>query len=330
MRAASIPVPPDIPLHARIPGIILIAILALASTSLAAPGDLPEFPQDLCQASRELHCSGQTLDCRCEGDAIGVLLARGDSPSAPSTTLDLEEFTPGELVTAWIVLDVTSPDINGWSYALAFDPAVLEVVEVTHEGTALESWCTGQVTGVDAEAAVIVGSFTSQPVGCPTFETLEAGPSPVARVTFSLLTDPGAAGTKLPFLIDHRTPGNFPILPAVHEASGGMRLIAEAMSGTLRIRPGAPPGVYRRGDLDQSGQIDLTDAILSLGYLFSGQDLACEAALDLDADTHLNVTDVIRLLGHLFHGTRVPEPFRFCGKASEEGGLGCAGETACR
>ncbi len=60
---------------------------------------------------------------------------------------------------------------------------------------------------------------------------------------------------------------------------------------------------FRRGDVDDSGAIDLTDPIFLLQYLFQGGPApGCFQAADADGSWILDLTDAIRLLGFLFLG----------------------------
>ena len=64
---------------------------------------------------------------------------------------------------------------------------------------------------------------------------------------------------------------------------------------------------FRRGDADQNGTLELTDAVSVLGYLFLGAgDLAIQDAGDADDNGALEITDAIRILGYLFLGDDPP------------------------
>lgn len=70
---------------------------------------------------------------------------------------------------------------------------------------------------------------------------------------------------------------------------------------------GAPPppegDLFRRGDTDGNGSVELTDAILVLGYLFQGTGApGCLETADSDDNGKVDISDAIRLLGWLFLG----------------------------
>jgi len=73
---------------------------------------------------------------------------------------------------------------------------------------------------------------------------------------------------------------------------------------------------YIRGDADASGDVNLTDAVQLLTFLFSGGSVpACEAAADTDRSGSLGMTDAIQILNFLFLGAaNFPAPFPGCGQ----------------
>jgi hypothetical protein len=88
---------------------------------------------------------------------------------------------------------------------------------------------------------------------------------------------------------------------------------------------------FVRGDADSSGDLDITDAIAGLAFLFTGgPPPTCLEALDVDDDGHLAITDPILLLSHLFLGGPVPAaPFGSCGPDPTPGDLGCDSFPGC-
>jgi hypothetical protein len=76
---------------------------------------------------------------------------------------------------------------------------------------------------------------------------------------------------------------------------------------------------FIRGDADGSGEIDLSDAINILLYLFLGIGFPdCLSALDADGNGFLELTDAIAVLEHLFiTGQPLPPPFPACAPAED-------------
>jgi hypothetical protein len=96
----------------------------------------------------------------------------------------------------------------------------------------------------------------------------------------------------------------------------------KAFPGTL--------ATFARGDVNLSGRIDLTDALLVLNYLFlEGPAPACEDAADADDSSALNLADVLVLLNYLFAnaGGVLPPPFPATGVDPTPDGLTCFGSS---
>lgn len=74
------------------------------------------------------------------------------------------------------------------------------------------------------------------------------------------------------------------------------------------LLPGVARGAtFQRGDTDNSGSRDLTDAIRILNFLFLGGPApVCDPVADVNADGTINLTDPVSLLGHLFLGNPAP------------------------
>ncbi|HNS00210.1 MAG TPA: dockerin type I repeat-containing protein [Planctomycetota bacterium] len=97
---------------------------------------------------------------------------------------------------------------------------------------------------------------------------------------------------------------------------------------SLRIlaKPGMPPEVlFRRGDTNADGKLDVADAIALLAYFFShGTAPSCLDAADANDDGKLDISDAVKTLGHLFGGAGpLPEPFKECGLDPSGAKLGC-------
>jgi len=88
------------------------------------------------------------------------------------------------------------------------------------------------------------------------------------------------------------------------------------------VEPNELPFV--RGDANQNGQLELTDAIVTLGFLFLGTHDGCRDAFDADDDGTVQVTDPIFVLAYLFSGGRQPpDPFPASGVDPTPDELSC-------
>jgi len=94
--------------------------------------------------------------------------------------------------------------------------------------------------------------------------------------------------------------------------------------------PGDPR--FRRGDGNDDGRGDLSDAVFILNYLFlGGPPPACLAAANTNGDANVDIADPTYLLNHLFVGGPTPvDPFPDCGTSDLEtdANLACE-ETSC-
>jgi hypothetical protein len=64
--------------------------------------------------------------------------------------------------------------------------------------------------------------------------------------------------------------------------------------------------IFRRGDANSDGAMDIADAIHGLGYLFGTSAIDCLDAADANDDGNLNIADAISTLSALFNGGPLP------------------------
>jgi uncharacterized repeat protein (TIGR03803 family) len=76
-----------------------------------------------------------------------------------------------------------------------------------------------------------------------------------------------------------------------------------------------PLAVFRRGDCNDDGIVDISDAVCVLNWLFlDGNRPGCIAATNTNGDAVVNITDASYLLNSLFLGGPAPvAPFPGCG-----------------
>lgn len=86
----------------------------------------------------------------------------------------------------------------------------------------------------------------------------------------------------------------------------GIALVVVALT---IARPISAACVFTRGDPDQNGVVQITDAIFVLNFLFlGGRTPECKPIADGNGDKIVNISDGIFLLGALFLGTALPPP----------------------
>jgi len=85
------------------------------------------------------------------------------------------------------------------------------------------------------------------------------------------------------------------------------------------------PVVFRRGDCNDDGTADISDAVCILGWLFLGEEEpGCVAVTNTNGDEKADLSDAVYLLGHLFLGGPAPVvPFPECGPMPGDEELGC-------
>ena len=67
--------------------------------------------------------------------------------------------------------------------------------------------------------------------------------------------------------------------------------------------------LFLRGDVDSSGEVDMSDANIVISWLFQGGDEPrCLDAADANDDGEVNISDASAILGYLFRGDELAEP----------------------
>jgi spore coat protein H len=118
-------------------------------------------------------------------------------------------------------------------------------------------------------------------------------------------------------------------LPLLRQTiSSRRRYVALQLGVTLREAPGP---LFRRGDANADGQVNLGDAVTQLAFLFgSGAAPSCRSAADANDDAGITIADPVRLLAYLFGGEAAPPPpFAACDEDPTEDKLGCEEFAPC-
>ncbi len=104
---------------------------------------------------------------------------------------------------------------------------------------------------------------------------------------------------------------------AGNSSAGALQVDAIGFADGVHSPIRAPDQVdpYRRGDLDADRALGLDDVLLILDYLFSAPTvLPCPDAADVDDSGRIDLVDAMHLVHHLFTGGPAPAPPRFeCG-----------------
>lgn len=96
--------------------------------------------------------------------------------------------------------------------------------------------------------------------------------------------------------------------------------------------PGPSKPSFVRGDCTNDDEVNITDAVCTLDFLFGGRLVDCIAASDSNGDAKVDLTDAVAVLGFLFSGGPNPvAPFPDCGPGElpSDETLGCETPRDC-
>ena len=210
-----------------------------------------------------------------------------------------------------------SAPLQGWSFGICHDPATLGVDDATIEGTT-----TATLNDGEGPSFLALGRF-------------EGG------ITMAVIVDDQDLTGTLPPAADHRllrlsyvsgpdarrgecfpvrycsTLGDPPV--AVVYVVRGFEVRPRSLPGQVCL----PSPGFVRGDSNGDGEVDMSDAVTTLGWLFLGGRVpGCVEAADANGSGGVNIADPIYTLGWEFSGGP-PPPFPFPECASAPLALGC-------
>jgi hypothetical protein len=119
-------------------------------------------------------------------------------------------------------------------------------------------------------------------------------------------------------------PGVYEVVLTPNDAAGLTGLVSTCSSVVF------PQRAFLRADCNGDGDVDISDPISLLGYLFLGSSaVGCADACDANDDNALDISDSIQALNYMFLGGPAPAPpFGSCGEDPEGLMLGCL-QSAC-
>ncbi len=85
-----------------------------------------------------------------------------------------------------------------------------------------------------------------------------------------------------------------------------------------------PANSFRRGDVNGSSAINITDAMLIFFYAFLGDPITCLDVADVNDDGVIDISDPIYILLDLYEGGPPPPPPGSCGVDLTPDALDCA------
>ncbi len=197
----------------------------------------------------------------------------------------------------------------GFGMGVAHDPSLLSILSVD-EGPALDvlPFPTAFFTTViDADGWAASAVYTVLGSALISF------PVPTEAVTVTYRA--GESGSVDPTDSSPLTWTNDIGLPPIMNlvVVGGFMIFPDFVDGLVAFAE----FTYVRGDMNNDGNIDLSDVFTAEDYLFLGGPTPdCLVALDANADTSIDIADLIYLLSYMFiGGDDPPSPFPRCGAA---------------
>lgn len=295
--------------------------------------------------------SGQTTICPCSevgSPPVMVELFTEFGSSTPTTIcgdvsffpqsegsfdiVDRTVYYPVDQTDRSFSVDITQAELpspsgsQGFSFGVLHDPDLLSIDTV---------YSVGQLTYL-GHAAPFSGQFlqiTYHPegwtVGCVFggFSDVEFGlePEPIFRAVYN--TAPTLDGTEIQTSLEFTPDLGVPPV-AVVVVFNGASILPVLSNGELTLRP-FDGDLFRRGDCNADGAVDIADGVSVLTELFDqGPSAPCAAACEINADGVYDLADPIYVFNYILLGGPPPSaPFEECGGADTS--FSCDSYGAC-
>ena len=264
----------------------------------------------------------------------------GNDLTVDGATVDLEGDASIDVETLLVslngresvVLEPLWTTVTRWkaTFALDGERTEIDIIGIDGDGNAVGSATIAVTTTARPPVTLTSIEPTSGPAVGGTRVTLRgAGFAIGIRVFFG-----GVEASGVTILSSSEAAATTPPAPAPFPA-GGRVDVAVTLAATRVELPDAftyeGGAIFRRGEVNGDGKVDISDAVVTLVYLFAGgQNLPCVKAADIDDGGTVNISDPIQLLGYLFLSGQPPaEPREQCGPDATADSLDCAGPGAC-
>jgi hypothetical protein len=243
------------------------------SSELLGPGVINTFSPTKIVLARQIEVDGVTLTPGLQGSLAIARVRIHDGVLSPCQILNNYQVESPEF-TAPPCPQPGNPD---------FADTHCTGLQVMETGNPIGNTHIATATGEDDSGDGIVFTFTAT----DGVDTVIVGPTTQNLAGFTL-----------------RTGGPWTFSVTVDD-----RVECDDQATDATCTPGGGGGGFRRGDADDSGAVNLTDAIRVLNVLFLGiGTIVCSDAADADDSGQVNLTDAIRILNVLFLGIGTIEP----------------------
>jgi hypothetical protein len=306
---------------------VLLCSVAALRAQESRPFCMDDMHPDLCPGP----------ECPCADDRLSIVFDENGS-----SYLEYGPIHETPIATK-VVLEASSPGIQGWSYGVEHDPETLTLEEVTTSSTTARDLFVG---GFDATRMDDVVRCTPSPlcqdptpaagyisafvISLRKRVTLPAGSSSVCRARYRPSPDlPSDFATRIQLTEQLAFRGSPPVSINI-TIDGKSTAPRTLLDGFVT---GASPA-FRRGDPDGNGRINLSDALSILYFLFlRGTAPTCLETADTNDDGRLDPADGIAVLSWLFlRGPPLASPGTAgCGMDPEDSPayLGCDAYDGC-
>jgi PKD repeat protein len=237
-----------------------------------------------------------------------------------------QSVLPGQKGIWFPIIASHKDPVKGFQVTGVFDPNVLVLQKIVKDGTALnnyepEFWGPS-ISNDPSDPYFFAGVIFDYN---PPFEGQTLPPSAAQIITHMIFdclpVAPQGGNTVVELRNGVGRNQNYNVFEI-----GQTAMLPVLTSSIVSIIPldGAVPVPFVRGDVDQNGSVDLSDAIAILAYLFTGgAKPACMDSADVNDTNSVDIADPILLLGFLFLGGLAPAvPFPNFGLDPTEDNLG--------
>lgn len=251
---------------------------------------------------------GIYVGARASGMILSALVAE-NTTSADAGGVAAFQEPVGEVTLRHVTVTGNRADGNGGGLRLSASENVTVWNSILWGNEALGAGADLAGGRADSLRACLLGEnpFPGAPgilVGDPLFEDLEAGDFRLRQGSAAVDAGDPAAALALELDLDG--------LPRVADGTGDGLLIPDLGAYERQVA-----GIFFvRGDCNADGEVNLTDSVFCLDFLFRGSEpVLCLDAADADDNGTVNISDVIYELNHLFRsGPPLPAPgIEVCG-----------------